>query len=665
MKLRLLTAVLLLHLGPFARAQQVASFDGFLLHTRLSDGKALAGSLSAHTQLLFPINDPKSTIIEAWQRYRPESAQAFANGLLVKPLPLSDVRQEAWNRAFILLREHRSDVIRGDLLDVEPDLAVSYPSPEHEGSPAPTGAPDAKYHLGSPVMPFWSDFTDHKAGHLENDFSQLASAYARTHGISRQPAHIAILDIGVVPAHLEYPLHREALQDAADPDRTPAGGHGLPGQPYYPPPHAFNGVEHGTATSGILAGQGLDIEKPSSGGSSMALEYFSGGNPSASVVSIRIGKSVAAAGLPVFFSRVGDVAKGFYMAVQSHAEIISMSVGGAPSKALASAVNLAYDAGIPMFCATGDYIQTRELPIVKTTLRTPWLVAYPAAFASVMAVCGVTARLHPYGSPERDNWGNTILLGNFGPSERMTNALAGWGPNIPWAHFADFAQGHPHDDPWDDASPGADWTRLDLDGGGTSADTPQVAAAASLILEYHRDDPQFRAYTRWQRVEAIYKILRDSADKQKLPASQVFFGNGFLKADDALRQPLPDPTSLRRHKAEVSYFYYLEMLLSIFDPPPSPPAERERQARRRLGELVARIEPDLKLTEDTEYLFPGAVAAASETELEQACETSLFLQDWLSRTAPDERASHRGEFLELLLRESLSPDTRRLIEAKP
>ncbi len=661
MKLRLLLAVAVLPLGSLGRAQQVASFDGFLLHTRLADGKGLSGSLAAHVVVLFPVGDPGARVIEAWQRYRPHSAKAFADSLAAKPRTLAEVRQEAWIRAFIELREHRAEVIRGDLLDVEPDLAVSYPASAGDTSRPPAGAPDGKYHLGSPVMPYWSNFTDHKGGHLEDAFSQLASAYDRTRGVSRQPARIAILDIGVVPAHLEYPLNREALQDAADPDRTPADGHGLPGQPYYPPPLAFNGVEHGTATSGILAGQGLEIEMPRDGTPRMNLAYFSGGNPSASVVSIRIGTSVAAAGLPVFFSRVGDVAKGFYMAVQSRAEIISMSVGGAPSKALANAVNLAYDAGIPMFCATGDYIRVRELPEV----RTPWLVTYPAAFANVMAVCGVTAHLHPYGSPESDTWGHTILLGNFGPSDRMANAVAGWGPNIPWAHFSDFAQGNPQDDPWHDPSPGADWTRLNLDGGGTSADTPQVAAAASLVLESHRDDPRFRAYAPWQRVEALYKALRDSADKQKLPADQVFFGNGFLKAADALGQPLPDPASLTRHRAVVSYFYYLEILLSIFDPPPSPPAEKERQARRRLGEVVSRIEPDLTLTEDTEYRFAAAVAAAAETELEQVCETSLPLQAWLSKTPLGERAAHREELRALLLKEPVSYDTRRLIEAKP
>jgi hypothetical protein len=661
MKLRLLLAVVFVHFGAFARAQQVGSFDGFLLHTRLAEGKGLSGSLAEQSVLLFPIGNPGSKVVEAWLRYRPQSAQAFANSLIDKPRSLAEVRQEAWIRTFILLREHRADVIRGDLLDVEPDLAVSYPAPETPASPALTSPANGKYHLGSPVMPFWSDFTDHKAGHLEDDFSQLASAYGRTRATSRQPARIAILDIGVVPAHLEYPLHREVLQDAADPNRKPADGHGLPGEPYYPPPNAFNGVEHGTATSGILAAPGLEIEKPRDLAPPMNLQYFSGGNPAASVVSIRIGKSVAAAGLPVFFSRVGDVAKGFYLAVQSRAEIISMSVGGAPSKALASAVNLAYDAGIPMFCATGDYIRVRGLPSV----RTPWLVAYPAAFANVMAVCGVTARLNPYGAPERDNWGDKIVLGNFGPPERMTNALAGWGPNIPWARFADFAQGHPHDDPWHDESQGADWTRLDLDGGGTSANTPQAAAAASLVLEYHRDDPQFRAYSRWQRVEAIYKILRDSADKQKLPANQVFFGNGFLKADDALRQPLPDPSLLKRHKAEVSYFYYLEILFSIFNPPPSPPSEKEREARHRLGEIVARIQPEYTLSDDAEFRFAGAIAAAAETELEQACETSLPLQDWLSKTSPGERTARRSELLGLLFKEPLSYDTRRLIEAKP
>ena len=69
--------------------------------------------------------------------------------------------------------------------------------------------------------------------------------------------------------------------------------------------------------------------------------------------------------------------------------------------------------------------------------------------------------------------------------------MAAYTPNVPWARF-----GCPD--------------VVDLDGAGTSAATPQIAAAAALWMQKNR--AACAAYTEpWMRVEAVRQALFDSA----------------------------------------------------------------------------------------------------------------------------------------------------------
>ncbi len=71
--------------------------------------------------------------------------------------------------------------------------------------------------------------------------------------------------------------------------------------------------------------------------------------------------------------------------------VVSMSMGGAPSKAWAQAVNSAYEAGITVITASGNNIN--GLPTQH--------VIYPARFGRVIAACGVTNDLRAYSSSKR------------------------------------------------------------------------------------------------------------------------------------------------------------------------------------------------------------------------------------------------------------------------
>ena len=91
--------------------------------------------------------------------------------------------------------------------------------------------------------------------------------------------------------------------------------------------------------------------------------------------------------------------------------------------------------------------------------------------------------------------------------------MAAYTPNTPWADMGCGSLVNP-------------------DGAGTSSATPQCASAATLWLQKHRPNPS----EKWQIVEAVRHALFTSANKEQV-AWASFFGNGLLRANDALGVP--------------------------------------------------------------------------------------------------------------------------------
>lgn len=554
----------------------------------------------------------------------------------------------AWDGVFAYLREHAEELAKEDIFEVEPELPAY-----DRAAPSLPAAAEAQ----APAMPYWPQFQG-SWGHLGDDYSQLHSAYElvrQQRSAGTTPVRIAILDIGFLPYHAAFPRNHPAppFADIAR-DRRPADS-GLASEPLFPPHTFLNGPSHGTATAAILAGPELTYLVGSE------TRHFSGGNPDAEIVPIRIGPTVAALPLPFNqLSRTGDVALGFVTAVQKQARVISMSVGGLPSNTLADAVNQAYDAGIPMFCAAGDFIYH------QSGLKTPWYTAYPAAYENVMSVTGVTADRTPYGSPPAGNWSATktsLLLGSFGPLDKMNNTVAGWGPNIPWAALPDYPAKPPYptplNSPWNYA--GADWMRLDLDGQGTSANTPQVAATASLFLERYDGQLQSGYSVPWQRVEIVYEALRNAAEKSSA-ANRIFFGAGFLRARETLAYTSwSGAKALTPHRARNG-FYWLHLLFSALLPLPKPDLPEAKQ-RAELGDLVAKLLPDLPPGAKPGEGYTQAVASAIELELAQHISASADIQELVSALRdPPDRAAQRA-IVERLLTLKLSDPTRRFLLA--
>lgn len=78
---------------------------------------------------------------------------------------------------------------------------------------------------------------------------------------------------------------------------------------------------------------------------------------------------------------------------------------------------------------------------------------------------------------------------------------------------------------------------MDFDGQGTSASTPQVAAAAALWLQFYREDETLKkAWRTWRKAEAAYQALLTSA--KKLNDAQ------YMSINDGMRTAARTPASI-------------------------------------------------------------------------------------------------------------------------
>jgi hypothetical protein len=317
--------------------------------------------------------------------------------------------------------------------------------------------------------------------HLLDAFSGLRTACAGVAEEQRKAVRIAHLDTGYDPDHGERP---RGLLTGAQWERSFVGGVG--GSAIDRTGPGLPGLRnrgHGTGTLGILAGPTW------------------GAIPDAQVLPVRVGDGV------VRFT-TSSIAAGFDWALLKGANVLSMSMGGVASRLLADAINKCYEAGLVMVTAAGNNF--RRLPVGS--------IVYPARHARVVAATGVMADGTPYGFPPV-----TAMSGCFGPMSKMATALAAYTPNIPWARIGC-------------------GTVVDMDGGGTSSATPQIAAAAALWIARHR--AAYDAYPEaWMRGEAVRQAL---FRHRGLRTPDPKLGWGALKAPDLLRVAPPEKEALAR-----------------------------------------------------------------------------------------------------------------------
>jgi hypothetical protein len=305
---------------------------------------------------------------------------------------------------------------------------------------------------------------------------------------------IAHFDTGYDPRHPTLPkfLDRAHQRNFVDPDR--------PNDASDDSRSLVNNLGHGIGTLSILAGasiQGVNGGKPL------------GCAPSAEIVPVRVANSVV-----LFWNsaiaRAFDHVQGLCADPATFVPVISMSMGGLPSQAWADAVNALYEAGVFIVAAAGN--NYGNIPTHS--------IVYPARFGRVVAACGVMANQRPYA-----DLAPSVLAGNYGPVSKLNTALAAYTPNTPWARFG---------------APGT----VDFNGNGTSAATPQIAAAAALWIQ--KNHAAYERYPQpWMRVEAVRRALFAGARANGDDGEKYYFGRGRLAANDALAEAPASAHDLR------------------------------------------------------------------------------------------------------------------------
>jgi subtilisin family serine protease len=300
---------------------------------------------------------------------------------------------------------------------------------------------------------------------------------------------------------------------------------------------------HGTGTLGILAGNKVRLTTDDG-----IFEDYLGGAPFAEVVCCRISPTVVLFKTSAFSEAINYLVGLTQNGIPVH--VVSMSMGGAPSRAWARAVNAAYEAGITLVTAAGNNFN--GLPTRH--------VIYPARFGRVIAACGVTYDLHPYHSGKLGE-----MQGCNGPEKDMNKALAAFTPNVPWASGSGSV--------------------ISYSGAGTSSATPQIASAAAIYYrKYHAELDRLPG---WQRVEAVRYALYKRASRNGIPddSFKKSFGNGIIKAFDALQEPV----KIINEKTPEDKIPWFPILATIFKAAPKPnaqPGNRIMMFNTELAQLV-------------------------------------------------------------------------------
>jgi hypothetical protein len=397
-------------------------------------------------------------------------------------LPLSPgVQANLWDFAHARVADQLG-VAEDDILFAEPDWVHGETFPvDSEGEGTCASVPQDENHNKAAGPP--GEF----AWHLGDNFSQLAAARDAVQ-FTEPRVRIAHLDTGYDRQHETRPKHllMGLGRSFVDADRLHNND---------PSNQAFllDNSGHGTGTLGILAG----------GRVSAAHDVLLGGAPEAAVLPVRISDRVV-------LLRTSALAAGLQYAADSGCDVITLSMGGLPSRLWGEVVDELYERGVCICAAAGNHFGPTP----------PRVLVYPARFPRVIAVCGVMADQSPYADLD-----GLVLEGSFGPDSVMGQAIAAYTPNIPWPQF-----GCP--------------AGVRLNGDGTSAATPQVAAAAALWFEHHKQ----RLPRDWRRVEAVRHALFSTART----GDAKHFGNGILQAHFALGVA-PDLSRRRSRTSDVSF----------------------------------------------------------------------------------------------------------------
>lgn len=425
---------------------------------------------------------------------------------------------------------------------------------------------------------------------------------------------IAILDTGYFANHPALPKH-------LDVDWALSFVDGYEKKDQAIDPGKVGNCGHGTATMALLAAGNIEVCE----GAETSVVAL-GGAPSANVLPIRIAESVGhfwtssmAAGI-AYAAMPAEIQKSIYerskfkKAYEPRPSVISISMGGVASRAWADAVNLAYELGVVVVAAAGNNFGN---------LPTPHLV-YPARFHRAIAVVGTTWDSRPYIASPPDI---SVMQGNYGPRSLMASALSAYTPNAPWAgrRNGDFV--------------------LDLGGAGTSAATPQVAAAAAHVFEYCNDllikNFPGDGYA-WKRGQFVRNALWSSANtdlNEGKPVSETF-GWGQLNTAKAISMCI-DERMRNVHRAPIDSvnWPFFRILMGLGEP-----KEGQKPERQHILDLEV-SQPERQHMLDLEARQIVMAEGSPELQMEIAEKEEDGEEDWI-----DNKEDLKKRILELFAR---------------
>ena len=185
---------------------------------------------------------------------------------------------------------------------------------------------------------------------------------------------------------------------------------------------------------------------------------------------------------------------------------------------------------------------------------------YPARFRRVLAACGVMFGDKPYADlPDA-----RMMAGSYGPSSKMDTAMAAYTPNTAWARYACVKL-------------------IDFDGAGTSAATPQIAAAAACWLQKHFADLPAKG---WERIESVRQALYGPRSNT---TDREHFGRGLLRASDALSlRPADVKARIKQQEKDKIDVPLFEGIFKVIFGAVAPDPSQQQMLRVEAAQILAR-----------------------------------------------------------------------------
>ncbi|WP_158795538.1 S8/S53 family peptidase [Pedobacter sp. L105] len=411
-----------------------------------------------------------------------------------------------------------------DLGYVEPDLEKQNPQAESvKNISRPETTFESKIAIAEdeydPNWPFpeKEGKPDKMIWHVNDDHAGLRSAWLSLDK-SSNTVRIAHFDTGYDPEHstfpkanIEFGLQKNFVEDNGSAEDI--GSEGWLNQP-----------GHGVGTLSILAGALVDLPE-------YHYHDFLGIHHQIKILPVRMSRSVILWKNKAFVEALEYVIS-LYDNPETRCHVVTMSMGGMPSKAWADVINRAYDKGIFIVAASGDNFGR----------LTPSTLVYPARFNRVVAACGVCYDFSPY--VKNVTLGNVkIMEGNFGPGKAMDFSIAAFTPNVSWAVINT-------------------GNIVSINGAGTSSATPQIAAAAALYYQKYFDE--LEKMEGWQKIETIRAAMFTSASKTIKKGysdkdRELYFGNGILQARKML-DVRPNSVTIKKQDISVLRWPFLKLI---------------------------------------------------------------------------------------------------------